>query len=232
MNNTSAIVNAVLAAVKETDVWKFVEDAMRKAGTGPNGLDDQSAFMDGADDLDLGSSEMDLSDDGFDGLDALEGEPVRMAYGEDQDYGLGPVEMDDGRQSRGLQRYERKYRQGGHDRYGDVPGYRGRLTEGPTDNVHGISVHSSTSEDARWEPMDDLLQSRDRTNPLGTGPNYNVEPSNRTHPKGSPEDHYAKARQAQRMAEEAARKWIKGDCDCPTSQYRDEAGRFLADEER
>jgi hypothetical protein len=132
-----------------------------------------------------------------------------------------------------LRRYEARFRHGGHDRYPEVRGYRGRLTEPtPTDEQYGQSVPGMPG-DVHWKPMDNLLP--DPAKPYspytegGEGRfmqqgHPNDDPA--AHKAGKNESVYERQARIVKVSQELAEKWVnKFDVG---QQARDEAGRYCS----
>jgi hypothetical protein len=234
-NDRDGLVHMIVESIKQSNVWKWVEDQMRRQEAGRHDQEDgdlydqpdldefaeEDEFDDEGDDLaDLDEADLDV-EDAEDDLDAFES--ARRDHGE-RPVRAGRRRVDP---SAAARKYAARFNTPGR-RPPQSHGYRGRLTETtPSDELYGDAPGDEQPGD-QWKGMDHLLPKQD-----GGYPTYCPEDADgqyaRGHAAGRPADHYAKAREAQRMAAEAARAWVSRE---DHHVGRDAAGRYLAGDDQ
>jgi hypothetical protein len=220
------IVNAVMAAITQTDVWKFIKAQMAQAeGRGyRQDQEDGDLWDDGPDfDADLMDdedfdAEADLAEDFLDEEDELAEHEARNRREEPIREGRRRVDPE-----QAVRRYAARFNTPGR-RAPQSQGMRPRLEEQtPSSEMYGEGPGDEQDAD-RWTDMSGRLSKRE-----GGYPTYCPEDADgeydRGHPQGHPADHYAKARAAQKAAAEAARAWVGRE---DHHVGRDAAGRYLA----
>jgi hypothetical protein len=181
--NEKAIVDGVLAALKETDVWKWCEAQMQQSGghgfdsavmgnEDDEGFDPDAQYEDQLDDVlaGLDADESDLADEDFE-----DEQPLRTGRGQPRRYSR----ITDNEHSKIRQPY-------------------------PTHQVHGLDVKDVSRK--QWVSMDDTADA-------GSPPGRTTSPRSpdinaNTHPRGTTESVYSRAKAAQRLAQELADKWV------------------------
>jgi hypothetical protein len=229
-NDPKAIAHMVIAAIQQTDVWRYMKSLMdRQAGRhdqDDGDLWDEPDLDEFAEDAEFDDEGDDLAEEEFD-LDEAE-EDLDSLESARRDHGEEPVRA--GRRrvdpSAAARKYAAQFNTPGR-RAPYAPNMRPRLTEtSPSDELYGDSVGGSEQAQDQWTDMSGKVA----TDPDGTDHVHGqgVDDRQKGHPSGTTRDVYATQRAAQRMAEEMARRWVERD-DCHTG--RDEAGRFLGQDD-
>jgi hypothetical protein len=216
-NDRDGLVHMIVESIKQSNVWKWAEDQMRRQQAGRHDQGDDDLFDEPdldefAEDEDFDDEGHDLDEDFLDEEDELAEHEARIRHEE-------PIRE-------GRRKYAATFNTPGR-RAPKSHGYRGRLTETtPSDNLYGDSVGGSEQAQDQWTDMSGKVA----TDPDGTDHVHGqgVDDRQKGHPSGTTRDVYATQRAKQRMAEEMARRWVERE-DCHTG--RDEAGRFLGQDD-
>jgi hypothetical protein len=228
------IVNAVMAAITQTDVWKFIKAQMAQAeGRGYRHDQEDGDLWDEPDlDPDLMDDEFDAEGEDLDEADLDEDfldEEDELAEHEARNRREEPIRESRRRvdPSAAARKFAARFNTPGR-RAPQSHGMRPRLEERtPTDEMYGDAPGDEQESD-QYKDMSHLLPEKD-----GGYPTYCPEDGDgeyaRGHAAGRPADHYAKAREAQRMAAEAARAWVSRE---DHHVGRDAAGRYLAGDDQ
>jgi hypothetical protein len=220
-----ALVHMIVESIKQSDVWRYMKSLMdRQAGPRDFHDEDQDDLFDEPD-LDEFAEEDAFDDEGED-LDEAEMDlEDELAEHEARNRREEPIR--EGRRridpSAAARKFAARFNTPGR-RAPQSHGMRPRLEERtPSDELYGDAPGDEQESD-QYKDMSHLLPEKD-----GGYPTYCPEDADgeyaRGHDAGRPANHYAKAREAQRAAAEAARAWVSRE---DHHVGRDAAGRYLA----
>jgi hypothetical protein len=231
---TAGIVNAVVRALTQTEVWKWAKAQMLRSGADrPQDLHDEDDGDLWEDEPDLDPDLMDdetFDDEGHDlAEDELDLEEAEEELADHQARNRHEEPIREGRRridpSAAARKFAARFSTPGR-RAPQSHGMRPRLTEStPSSEMYGEGPGDEQEAD-QWTDLSGRLPKKE-----GGYPTYCPEDADgeydRGHDAGRPADHYAKAREAQKAAADAARRWVSRE---DHHVGRDAAGRYLADD--